>query len=71
MLFFNQITIHIRSFSIFHEAVGAAESAEVVVFDCLLLLGNAVKIQDFVILLCTEYNAHKSMAIDANLNAVW
>jgi hypothetical protein len=58
-------------FSIFHDAVGAAESDEVAVFDCLLSLGNVVKMQDFVILLCTEYNAHKSMAIDANLNAVW
>ncbi len=63
--------LFIRSFSSFHDAVVVAELDEVVVFDWLLLVGNLLKMQDFVILLCTEYNAHKSMAIDINLNAVW
>jgi hypothetical protein len=65
-----QIPIHIRSFSTFHDAVGVAELDEAVAFDCLLLLGDVLKMQGFVILLCTEYNAHKSIAIDTNLNAV-
>jgi hypothetical protein len=63
--------LFILGLSPFHDAVGAAELDEAVVFDCLLLLGNVLKMQDFVVLLCTEYNAHKSMATETNLNAVW
>ena len=63
-------SLFILGLSILHDAVGAAELDEAVAFDCLLLLGKVLKMQGFVILLCTEYNAHKSMAIDTNLNAV-
>ena len=63
--------LFIIGLSSFYDAVGVAELDEALVFDWLLLLGNILKMQDFVILLCTEYNAHKSMAIDTNLNAVW
>lgn len=62
------VPVHIESFSVF---IVAVELAVAFCCCCPFLFGYVLlKIQGLVILLCTEYNAHKSIAIDMILNGV-